>query len=97
MTSIHDSEWCDDIFLSESSRNILKESLILVTPSPYLKSHLKKLKVSIREKLIAIAIKGLVPDDNITISQYFQQAFNVPEDNITTIGGPSVDHRMQRK
>ena len=45
--------------------------------------------MSIREKLIAIAIKGLVPDDNITISQYFQQAFNVPEDNITTIGGPS--------
>jgi glycerol-3-phosphate dehydrogenase (NAD(P)+) len=65
------------------------DTLILVTPSPYLKSHLKKLKVSIREKLIAIAIKGLVPDDNITISQYFQQAFNVPEDNITTIGGPS--------
>jgi glycerol-3-phosphate dehydrogenase (NAD(P)+) len=54
-----------------------------------LKGHLKKLKASIREKLIAIAIKGLVPDDNITISQYFQQAFNVPEDNITTIGGPS--------
>jgi len=65
------------------------DTLILVTPSPYLKSHLKKLKVSIREKLIAIAIKGLVPDDNITISQYFQQAYNVPEDNITTIGGPS--------
>ena len=65
------------------------DTLILVSPSPYLKSHLKKLKVSIREKLIAIAIKGLVPDDNITISQYFQQAFNVPEDNITTIGGPS--------
>ena len=65
------------------------DTLILVTPSPYLKSHLKKLKTSIREKLIAIAIKGLVPDDNITISQYFQQAFNVPEDNITTIGGPS--------
>ena len=65
------------------------DTLILVTPSPYLKSHLKKLKVSIREKLIAIAIKGLVPDDNITISKYFQQAFNVPEDNITTIGGPS--------
>ncbi len=65
------------------------DTLIFVTPSPYLKGHLKKLKESIREKLIAIAIKGLVPDDNITISQYFHQVFNVPEDNITTIGGPS--------
>ena len=79
------------INFSSDLNKIVQESdtLILVTPSPYLKSHLKKLKTSIREKLIAIAIKGLVPDDNITISQYFQQAFNVPEDNITTIGGPS--------
>jgi len=79
------------INFSSDLNKVVQESdtLILVTPSPYLKSHLKKLKTSIREKLIAIAIKGLVPDDNITISQYFQQAFNVPEDNITTIGGPS--------
>jgi len=79
------------INFSSDLNKIVQESdtLILVTPSPYLKGHLKKLKVSIREKLIAIAIKGLVPDDNITISQYLQQAFNVPEDNITTIGGPS--------
>ena len=79
------------INFSSDLNKIVQESdtLILVTPSPYLKGHLKKLKTSIREKLIAIAIKGLVPDDNITISQYFQQAFNVPEDNITPIGGPS--------
>ena len=79
------------INFSSDLNKVVQESdtLIFVTPSPYLKSHLKKLKTSIREKLIAIAIKGLVPDDNITISQYFQQAFNVPEDNITTIGGPS--------
>jgi len=79
------------INFSSDLNKVVQESdtIILVTPSPYLKSHLKKLKTSIREKLIAIAIKGLVPDDNITISQYFQQAFNVPEDNITTIGGPS--------
>ncbi len=81
----------DRIDFSSDLNKIVKESdtLVFVTPSPYLKGHLKKLKTSIREKLIAIAIKGLVPDDNITISQYFQQAFNVPEDNITTIGGPS--------
>ena len=65
------------------------DTLIFVTPSPYLKSHLKKLKVSIREKLIGIAIKGLVPDENITISRYFEQAYNVPEDHVAAIGGPS--------
>ena len=79
------------INFSSDLNKVVQESdtLIFVTPSPYLKGHLKKLKVSLREKLIAIAIKGLVPDDNITISQYFQQEFNVPEDNVTCIGGPS--------
>lgn len=79
------------INFSSDLNKIVNESdtLIFVTPSPYLKGHLKKLKVSIREKMIAIAIKGLVPEDNITISQYFQQAFNVPADNVATIGGPS--------
>ena len=79
------------INFSSDLNKVVSESdtLIFVTPSPYLKGHLKKLKVSIREKMIAIAIKGLVPEDNITISQYFQQAFNVPSDNVATIGGPS--------
>lgn len=79
------------IHFSSDLNKIVEESdtLIFVTPSPYLKGHLKKLKVSIREKFIGIAIKGIVPDDNVTISQYFQQAFNVPADHVACIGGPS--------
>ena len=79
------------INFSSDLNKIVEESdtLIFVTPSPYLKGHLKKIKVSLREKLIAIAIKGLVPEENITISQYFQHAFNVPADQVATIGGPS--------
>lgn len=65
------------------------DTLIFVTPSPYLKSHLKKLRTNLRNKLIATAIKGIVPDDNITISRYFQRAFSIPEENVVCIGGPS--------
>ena len=65
------------------------DTIIFVTPSPYLKSHLSKLKANLREKLVVTAIKGLVPDDNITISGYFEQNFNVPEDHMCVIGGPS--------
>lgn len=89
ITSLHFD--VNRIDFSSDLNKIVEQSdtLIFVTPSPYLKGHLKKLKASIREKMICIAIKGLVPDDNITISQFFQQAFNVPADNITAIGGPS--------
>lgn len=65
------------------------DTLIFVTPSPYIKSHLKKLRTSMRDKLVVTAIKGIVPDENLTVSRYFEKAFNVPEDQVACIGGPS--------
>lgn len=79
------------INFSADINDIVKNSdtLIFVTPSPYLKSHLKKLKTNLRDKMVVTAIKGIVPDENITVSRYFQQMYKVPEDQVATIGGPS--------
>jgi len=79
------------INFSSDINKIVKESdtLIFVTPSPYLKSHLKKLRTSLRDKLVVTAIKGIVPDDNITVSAYFQHVYSVPQDQVASIGGPS--------
>lgn len=81
----------DRITFSSDLNYVAKNSdtLIFVTPSPYLKGHLKKLKTSLKNKLILTAVKGLVPDDNITVSQYFHQTFGVSEDQLACIGGPS--------
>lgn len=65
------------------------DTLIFVTPSPYLKSHLKKLKTRLRDKFIVTAIKGIVPDENLVCSEYFHQVFNVPDENLAVLGGPS--------
>ena len=64
--------------------DIVKESdtLVFVTPSPYLKAHLKKLKTRIRDKFIITAIKGIVPDDNLIVSEYFTKEYGVPPENI---------------
>ncbi len=69
---------------------VVKESdtLIFVTPSPYLKSHLKKLKTRIREKFIISAIKGIVPDDNLIVSEYFAKEYGVPPQCIAVLAGP---------
>ncbi len=64
-------------------------TLIWVTPSPYLKGHLKKLKVRLRDKFNLTAIKGIVPDENLCVSEFFHQVYNVPDDNLAVLAGPS--------
>ncbi len=67
----------------------LYDTLVFVTPSPYLKNHLKKLKTRIKEKFIITAIKGIVPDENLVCSEYFHQVYDVSYENLACIGGPS--------
>ena len=72
------------ISFSSNINDVVKESdtLIFVTPSPYLKAHLKKLKTKIKDKFIITAIKGIVPDDNVIVSEYFTKEYGVPPENI---------------
>lgn len=65
------------------------DTLVFVTPSPYLKNHLKKLKTRIKDKFIITAIKGIVPDENLVCSEYFHQVYDVPYSNLACLGGPS--------
>ena len=78
------------INFSSNINDVVKESdtLIFVTPSPYLKAHLKKLKTRIRDKFIITAIKGIVPDDNLIVSEYFNKEYGVPPENIAVLAGP---------
>ena len=62
--------------------------LIFAIPSPYLKQHLQKLKVPLKDKIILSAIKGIVPDENMLVSDYFSTFYNVPKDNVAALAGP---------
>ena len=66
--------------INEVVRNC--QTLVFVTPSPYLKGHLKKLKVRLSDKFLVTAIKGIVPDENLICSEYFHQVYNVPDENL---------------
>ena len=65
------------------------QTLVFVMPSPYLKNHLKKLKQRLHDKFIITAIKGIVPDENLVCSEFFRQVYNVPDENLAVLGGPS--------
>ena len=81
----------NDVFFSSDLNEIVRkyDTLVFVTPSPYLKNHLKKLKVSLKDKFIITAIKGIVPEENLVCSEYFHQVYDVPYSNIACLGGPS--------
>ena len=57
----------DRITFSSDINEVVRsaDTLIFVTPSPYLKNHLRKLKEKIHNKFIITAIKGIVPDENL--------------------------------
>lgn len=78
------------INFSSDINKVVRESdiLIFVTPSPYLKSHLKKLKAKLKDKFIITAIKGIVPDENLIVSEYFHKVYGVPEEQIAVLAGP---------
>ena len=81
----------DNIFFSSDINKIVEayDTLVFVIPSPYLKNHLKKLKIRLHDKFIITAIKGLVADDNLACSEFFHNVYDVPIDNLACIGGPS--------
>ena len=81
----------DEIFFSSDINEIVQlyDTLVFVTPSPYLKNHLRKLKTRLRDKFIVTAIKGIVPDENVVCSEYFHQVYDVPYENLACLAGTS--------
>jgi glycerol-3-phosphate dehydrogenase (NAD(P)+) len=51
-------------------------------------SELKKLKGSLKGKIIFSAIKGIVPETGLIIGEHFNQQYHIPFKNIGVITGP---------
>lgn len=62
--------------------------VILATPSAFLKGVMVDLTVSLRDKVVISAIKGIVPDEYLTVSEYLNQVHGLPYDQIGIITGP---------
>lgn len=62
--------------------------IIFAIPSAFLKDALINLTVQLKNKYIVSAIKGIVPDENMIIGDFFHHIYQVPTDNIGVISGP---------
>lgn len=64
------------------------DTLLLATPSPYFKDHADKITVDISAKAVVSAIKGIVPGENIPVTDFMARRFGISKDKILVIGGP---------
>lgn len=64
------------------------DTVILAVPSPFLKGHLEKLTESLNDKFVISAIKGIIPPENLLVTDYLVQNYDIPSDNIAIIAGP---------
>lgn len=77
------------IFTDDINRAVAEaDTLLLAMPSPYFKDHIDKIQQSLDGKNIVTAIKGIVPDGNMLVTDYMAQRFGVPRENMLVVSGP---------
>ncbi|WP_282048565.1 NAD(P)H-dependent glycerol-3-phosphate dehydrogenase [Maribacter aquivivus] len=62
--------------------------LIFAIPSAFLVGELEKLTVSLKDKIIFSAIKGIVPESGLIVGEHFHNTYEIPFDHIGVITGP---------
>lgn len=62
--------------------------IVVAVPSPYFPATAAKITCDLSDKTIVSAVKGMVPDKNMIISEFFASRFGCREDNLLVIGGP---------
>lgn len=78
------------IHFSADINAVIEQSdlLVLAVPSPYLKQSLNDIKVDMSNKMVISAVKGMIPDENLLVTEYMHQYFQVPKENLGVIAGP---------
>lgn len=61
---------------------------IFAIPSAFVYSELESLEVSLENKIIFSAIKGIVPETGLIVGEHFHDHYNIPFENIGVITGP---------
>lgn len=66
----------------------LSDLIILAVPSPYIKQCLQDITIDMSSKMVISAVKGMIPDENLLVTDYLHQFFNIPLGNLGVIAGP---------
>ncbi|MDE6801777.1 MAG: NAD(P)-binding domain-containing protein [Muribaculaceae bacterium] len=64
------------------------DTLLLAMPSPYFKDHADKIETDISGRSIVTAIKGIVPGENMLVTDYMHERFGIRRENMLVVSGP---------
>ena len=80
----------EQLDLSDDMNYIVEnyDVLIFAVPSAFLNKELEKLTVSLENKVVFSAIKGIVPESGLIVGEHFHATYNVPYESIGVISGP---------
>lgn len=80
----------EQLRLTDDMNEVIQHSdvLIFAIPSAFLDRELQKLTVSLENKIIFSAIKGIVPETGLIVGEHFHEQYQIPFENIGVITGP---------
>ncbi|NNJ89013.1 MAG: NAD(P)H-dependent glycerol-3-phosphate dehydrogenase [Eudoraea sp.] len=80
----------EQLTLTDAIDTAVREAdiLIFAIPSAFLESELQKLTVSLTDKIIFSAIKGIVPETGMIVGEHIHEKYKIPFENIGVITGP---------
>lgn len=81
----------EKLTVKSNLKEIIAEAdvLIMAVPAAFLKDSLSEItEDNLKNKLIFSAIKGIVPENNLIVGEFFNQIYRIPFDAIGVITGP---------
>lgn len=80
----------EKISFTDDLDKLVRDSDVIVfaVPSAFVKNVVGRLNVPLKNKVVVSAIKGLIPDDNLILGEFFHREYHVPLEQIVIISGP---------
>lgn len=80
----------DQLILTNDINEAVKfaDFVVFAIPSAFLSSEMAKLTVSLENKVVISAIKGIIPETSLIVGEHFHQTYEIPYENIAVITGP---------
>jgi glycerol-3-phosphate dehydrogenase (NAD(P)+) len=76
-------------FYEQISEAILDSAILIIAiPAPFIEESFNKYYGDYCNKLIFSAVKGIIPQHNLTVTEYFNSMYNVPFSKLGIISGP---------